>query len=96
MVWFIWGATKWNNSSSELKALGYDNPKNVVPTAKKAVSHLPAASTVMSVKSYDTDSFNAPAEPVDLLPAPPSVTEQTTRNLEEESAKLRLPDKLSN
>jgi hypothetical protein len=96
MVWLIWGATKWNNSSSELKALGYDNPKSAAPSVKKAVSQLPLASTVLSVKSYNTDSIKAPAERSDERPAPASVTEQTTRHLEEESAKLRLSDKLSN
>jgi hypothetical protein len=96
MVWFIWGATKWNNSSSELKALGYDNPKDAAPSVKKAVPQLPLASTVINVKSYNTDSINAPVELGAALPAPASVTEQTTRHLEEESAKQPLPDKVSN
>src|SRR5436190_16036923 len=43
MVWLIWGATKWNNSSSELKALGYENPKNAIPKPKTRIAELPSA-----------------------------------------------------
>jgi hypothetical protein len=92
MVWLIWGATKWNNSSSELKALGYDNPKNALPKSKKPVAQLPSASTVMSVKSYDTGSIKAPVNLDDSMVAPPGVTEQTTRHLEEEGTKMSQPD----
>jgi hypothetical protein len=88
LIWFFWGVTKWNNSGSELKALGYDNPKNGVPKTKNSVAELPAASTVINVKSYDTDSISAPA--------PASVTEQTTRHLEEQSLQTSQPDKVSN
>ena len=96
LVWFIWGATKWNNSSSELKALGYDNPKNAAPKPKKPITQLPAASTVMSVKSSDTNSINAPIHITDSMDAPASVTEQTTRHLEEQNLQPPQPDKVSN
>jgi hypothetical protein len=96
LFWFFWGVTKWNNCGSELKALGYDNPKNAVPKAKNLVAELPAASTVINVKSYDTDSMSAPVSITDSMNAPASVTEQTTRHLEEQSLQTSQPDKVSN
>jgi hypothetical protein len=86
LIWLFWGIAKWNDCGSELKALGYDNPRSARPTAQKMVAELPAASTVMSVKSSRTDSINVPE----------SVTEQTTRHLEEQSAKMPQPDNISN
>lgn len=86
LMWFFWGVAKWNDCGSELKALGYDNPRNAMPKPKKMIAELPAASTVMSVKSSDTDPINAPA----------SVTEQTTRHLEEQNLQTPRPDKISN
>ncbi|HJQ22630.1 MAG TPA: zinc ribbon domain-containing protein [Blastocatellia bacterium] len=86
MVWFIWGATKWNNSSSELKALGYDDPRNASPRRKRQIDGLPEGSTVMTVKRYTTDSLKEEAPP-----PPPSVTENTTKFLEEEKPPAPLP-----
>ena len=85
LVWFIWGATKWNNASSELKALGYDSPKNALPKAKRKAASLPESSTVMAVKPERADYLKT-----DALSAPPSVTEQTTRFLEEENQKHEI------
>lgn len=73
--WFIWGTMKWSSASSELKALGYDKAANALPKPKQNVESLPEGSVVMTVKDYATDA---------LPSAPPSVTEQTTRFLEEE------------
>jgi hypothetical protein len=81
----IAGIAGWVESSSKMKAINH-------PALQKP---LPPASTVINVKSYNTDSINAPAELRDSLPAPASVTEQTTRHLEEERAKLPLPDNVS-
>ena len=90
VVWFIWGATKWNNSSSELKALGYDDPRNASPRRKRQIDSLPEGSTVMTVKRYTTDSLNK-----EVLPPPPSVTENTTKFLEEEKPPAPLPRQAS-
>jgi hypothetical protein len=90
----IAGIAGWIESSSKLKALGYDNPKNAIPKSNKSVAELPAASTVISVKSYNTDSIHAPVELGDSITASPSVTEQTTRHLEEEGEKILQPDKV--
>lgn len=96
LVWFMIGATKWNNSSSELKALGYDNPKDAAPKIKKPVAQLPDASTVLSVKSYHTDSIPTPINMDDSGNAPTSITEHTTRNLEEERAQIPQPRQVAN
>jgi hypothetical protein len=96
LVWLIWGATNWNNASSELKALGYDRPGSAMPGAKKAASALPPASTVLQVKSYETGSLKPAGKADEAVLMPPSITEQTTRNLEDEGAKLPLPDKATN
>jgi hypothetical protein len=89
LVWFIWGATRWNNASSELKALGYDSPQSALPKTKRVVDRLPESSTVLTVKSPAPDLLRT-----DPLQAPPSVTEQTTRFLEEE--RKAAPEKVSN
>ncbi len=92
----IYGLAGWIESSSSLKALGYDKPKNAVPKPKNSIAELPAASTVINVKSYNTDSINAPINIEDSTNAPASVTEQTTRHLEEQSLQTPQPDKVSN
>jgi hypothetical protein len=92
----IYGIGGWIDSSSKLKALGYDKPKNAAPNPKKAAALLPSASTVMNVKSYDTDSISAPLSGTDVMHPPASVTEQTTRHLEEQSARMPQPDNVSN
>lgn len=94
MVWFIWGATKWNNSSSELKALGYHKPENAIPKSPKSIAELSSASTIINVKKYNTDSINMPVGLENSMVTPPSVTDQTTRHLEEEGEKRSQPDKV--
>jgi hypothetical protein len=93
LIWFVWGITKWNNCSSALKALGYDHAHSASPKRKKRVERLPEGSTVMSVKNYATDSLKKEEE---VLPVPPSVTESTTRFLEEEKQPAPVPRKVSN
>ena len=73
IIWFIIGTAKWNNASSELKALGYDNPQDALPKMKRQSAALPEPSTTMVVKNLDTDSIKEPV----------NVTEQTTRQLTE-------------
>jgi hypothetical protein len=83
IICFIIGTAKWNNASSELKVLGYDNPKDALPKRRREPAALPEPSTVMVVKNFDTDSVKESA----------SVTEQTTRQLEE---KISVPQKIPN
>jgi hypothetical protein len=79
----IAGIAGWIESSSEMKAINH-------PGLQKS---LPSASTVLNVKWYNTDSISAPIELRELTP---SVTEQTTRHLEDDGAKLPMPDNVSN
>jgi hypothetical protein len=83
LAWFFWGASGWLDSSSELKALGYDEPRQALPNRNKQVASLPEGSTVLRVKNFATDSL-----PEAVLPAAPSVTESTTRFLEEDEKPL--------
>jgi hypothetical protein len=83
IIWLLIGTAKWNNASSELKALGYDNPQDALPKSKREPAALPEPSTIMVVKNLATDSINEPL----------SVTEQTTRQLEE---KISTPQKIPN
>ena len=83
VILFIIGMGKWNSASSELKALGYENPQDALPKTKRDQAALPEPSTVMVVKNLATDSINEPT----------SVTEQTTRQLDE---KISIPQKRPN
>jgi hypothetical protein len=83
IIWFLIGTTKWNNASSELKALGFDRPQDALPKAKREAAALPEPSTVMVVRNLETDSLKESV----------SVTEQTTRQLEE---KISIPQKIPN
>jgi hypothetical protein len=67
---FIWGLIRWNNSSSELKALG-TSPSELQKSIA-ASGKLSRSERDMEVKEYSTD-------PIKTLP---SVTEQTTRQLD--------------
>ena len=69
----IWGMTKWNNSSSELKALG------VSPPGKRTLTPAPEQMRLSSNRS----SIAAPAYATDPIKHPGSVTEQTTHLLDE-------------
>nr|AUN37145.1 hypothetical protein [uncultured bacterium] len=90
----ISGIARWIESSSQLKALGYDKPENAIPKSPKPIAELSSASTVINVKKYDTDSINMPVKLDDSTATPPSVTEQTTRQLEKEGEKTSQPDKV--
>jgi hypothetical protein len=68
----IWGLTKWNNSSSELKALGLS------PSKRKRISsenrnQLPESRLSIEMQDYSTGSVSAPV----------SVTEKTTNLLDD-------------
>jgi len=69
---FIWGLIRWNNSSSELKALGTSASELRNSIAAKSSS--PPRGEVKAMK-YSTD-------PIKTLP---SVTEQTTRELDRQT-----------
>ena len=69
----IWGMTKWNNSSSEIKALGFSPPKG-----KKLA---PAPNQLRL--GADPASIRAPAYATDPIASQSSVTEHTTRLLDE-------------
>ncbi len=72
LIGLIWGGIKWSNASSELKARGYDDLKSARPRKRRAPESLPASPEAMRVNRYSTGSINEPA----------SVTEETTRQLE--------------
>jgi hypothetical protein len=75
---FFWGASalavglgKWFASDSELKALGYNFHQPLLP--RPAQERLPENTLDASTPKYETDPVNFPG----------SVTENTTRHLEE-------------
>ena len=72
---FIWGLIRWNNSSSEIKALGSSPSKlrQSITAEHKLTTTEPATST----RVYSTDPIKTPG----------SVTEQTTHLLDEGAAK---------
>jgi hypothetical protein len=68
---FIWGLIRWNNSSSELKALGTSPSKlqkSIATSGRLSTTERAIEATV-----YSTDPIKIPG----------SVTEQTTRQLDE-------------
>lgn len=72
----FWGISHWMDSSSELKALGYDNLKMALPRpAQSALAQPPVEIETARSKVYATDPIE-----------PGSVTEQTTNLLEERDA----------
>jgi hypothetical protein len=89
LIWFFWGVAKWNDCGSELKALGYDNPRSAAPKKRRKMESLPEGSTVLAVKGYTTDSLK------EEMVTPPSVTESTTRFFEEEE-KQPVPRTVAN
>jgi len=72
LLTLIWGITKWNNSSSELKALGVSPPKRKNLPSQKTNRLAP---TQPSIKAQDlsTGSTSTPA----------SITEGTTNLLDD-------------
>jgi hypothetical protein len=67
---FIWGLIRWNNSSSELKALG---------TSPSELQKSIAASGRPTRTEENIKRLVYPTDPINTLP---SVTEQTTRQLD--------------
>jgi hypothetical protein len=74
LIAFIWGLVKWNNSSSEIKALGASISKG------KGLRPTPEQSRIEANPSV----IGAPAQAIDTIAAPVSVTEQTTHLLDED------------
>ena len=72
----VWGVAKWNDSSSEIKALGY-SPKS------KALTEGPA-----QLRLRDQQSRASKSGQTDPMAVRSSVTEQTTHLLEEPRAHL--------
>jgi hypothetical protein len=85
----VWGAMKWIDTSSELKALGYANPRQALPYRNRPAIPAP-------VKGYTTGSMNSSARDVALPDAPASVTEHTTKSLQERREPELTPRKVSN
>jgi hypothetical protein len=71
---FVWGLVKWNNSSSEIKALGLAPSKGKALTAAPEQLRLPA----------DQSSIGAPAYATDPIALQSSITEHTTHLLDED------------
>ncbi len=78
LIALIWGTVKWANSSSELTARGCDELKRPLLKRQPARASLPASPEAIRVQRYTTGSITEPT----------SVTEQTTRQLEN---RLPLP-----
>jgi hypothetical protein len=74
LVAFVWGLVKWNNSSSEIKALGFSLSKGKVLTAAPGQVRLPA----------DQASIGKPVYATDPIALQSSVTEHTTHLLDED------------
>jgi hypothetical protein len=75
LIAFVWGLVKWNNSSSEIKALGFSPLKGKALTAAPEQLRLPA----------DQSSMGAPAQATDPIALKSSITEHTTHLLDEEN-----------
>jgi hypothetical protein len=74
IIILIWGAAKWNESASEIKALER--------AAAKGVS-LPTAEPRRALSANEPASIRVDALSTDPIEMPASVTEQTTRALDE-------------
>lgn len=81
----IWGAGKWNNSASEIKAI--ERAASPGAALKPAENHL-----LLSDESAGIRTGSLSAEPVSF---PGSVTEQTTRQLEQSRPHLENHPKQS-
>jgi hypothetical protein len=71
---FIWGLIKWNNSASEIKALGLSPSKGKALTAGPEQLRLAGEPARVGKSAYATDP----------IPSATSVTEQTTHLLDED------------
>ena len=73
LIAFIWGLVKWNNSASEIKALGI-SPSKGKALASAEQSRLAGKQMRVGKSAYATDP----------IPSATSVTEQTTHLLDED------------
>ena len=73
LIAFVWGLVKWNNSSSEIKALGLS------PSKGKALTSAPEQLQL----SANPSSIGTPVHATDPVALPSSVTEHTTHLLDE-------------
>lgn len=73
LIAFVWGLVKWNNASSEIKALG------VSPSKGKAL-----AAAEQSRLAGEPSRVGKSAYATDPIPSASSVTEQTTNLLDED------------
>ncbi len=74
LIAFVWGLVKWNNSSSEIKALGFSPSKGKVLTSSPEKLQLPA----------NPSSIATPVNATDPIASPISVTEHTTHLLDQD------------
>ena len=81
----IWGMTKWNNSSSELKALGFAPPKGKKLAPLPNQLRLEARPASIGTTEYRTDPISVPG----------SVTDHTTHLLDEQAQGPLREDKSS-
>jgi hypothetical protein len=81
LIAFVWGLIKWNNSSSEIKALGGSPSKENALRATPEQSRL-AASPL---------SIGAPVRATDPIASQSSVTEHTTHLLDEDGHSSKRP-----
>jgi hypothetical protein len=72
LIAFVWGLVKWNNSSSEIKALGFSPSKGKALTAGPEQLRFPA----------DPSSIGTPVYATDPIASQSSVTEHTTHLLD--------------
>ena len=72
LLTLVWGITKWNNSSSELKALGVSPTKQSYFPSQKT-NRLPSTRSSIQAQGISTGSISTPA----------SVTEGTTNLLDD-------------
>ncbi|MEK6407443.1 MAG: zinc-ribbon domain-containing protein [Acidobacteriota bacterium] len=77
IVSLMWGLHKWNDSSSEIKALGISPPKGKRLAAAPEQLRLAAEQASISTPRFTTDPIKIPG----------SVTEETTHLLEERDYK---------
>jgi len=75
LIAFVWGLVKWNNSSSEIKALGFSASKEKALAAAPEQLRLPA----------DQASIGNPVYATDPIALQSSVTEHTTHLLDEDN-----------
>jgi hypothetical protein len=73
LIAFVWGLVKWNNSSSEIKALGFSPSKGKALTAAPEQPRLPG----------EQSSIGTPVCATDPIALQSSVTEHTTHLLDD-------------